>query len=153
MAKFTIESDGTSIGTKITLNDEVITETKNITQARFYASAASIYPLNANETPKRYPEYITFEYTAIEDNEKGEKIYTNYTYNLGEKTWVSKPLPLGKAETVEAKDNFIGSDSSLIKDILDYKDKVTCYIPTRDELINRTPESLTDLLEDLKKEG
>lgn len=153
MAKFTIESDGTSVGTKVTLNDEVITDTKNITNIRFYANSASIYPLNANETPKRYPEWIAFEYTAIDENDEGEKVYTNYKYDLSEKTWVSKALPLGKVESTEVKDNFIGSDSTLIKDILSYKDKVTCYIPTRDELINRTPESLTDLLEDLKKEG
>lgn len=153
MAKFTIESDGTSIGTKVTLNDEVITETKNITDITFYANAATVYPKGENDQPKKYPEYISFRYTAVEDNENGEKVYTNYSYNLAKNPWESKSLPLGKVESVEAKDNFIGSDSTLIKDILSYKDKVTCYIPTRDELINRTPESLTDLLEDLKKEG
>ena len=164
--KFSITSDGTSEGTKIVLNGENIVETKQIVSTSFYASAATAYPdchcmgeCCCGGSMKQYPESINFDYTALEKNDKGEKIYTRYNFTLSESKWEPIITPLGKPVPAEASEedysdsiNVLGKDSKLVTDILDLSKKTKRYIPTRKELIGRSTDSLKDMLEDMKKE-
>lgn len=152
--KFSITSDGTSEGTKVILNGENIIESKKIVSCDFYANAATAYPSYDGEM-KQYPENISFGYTAVDKNDKGEKTYTRYNFNLAESKWEPKITPLGvktPEEGISANDNILGQETPLIKNILDYVGKTKKYIPSRAELLIRTEDSLNDLLEDIKKE-
>ena len=155
--KFTISSDGTSKGTKVTLNGENLLEQKKVHSLHFHASAAAEYP-DYDGTMRHNPEEIGLGYVSSEKNEKGEKIYSRYSFNLAEDKYEPKVTPLGQAPaeegdgTEQEDDNLLGQDSKVITEILDYVGKTKRYIPSRDELINRTPASLKDMLEDIKKE-
>ena len=153
--KFSITSDGTSEGTKIVLNGENIIDKKKIVSCDFSARAAASYP-DYDGNMKQNPESIAFSYLSIDKNDKGEKVYTKYEFNLARDKWepiitpLGNPVPEGEGGYVE--DNLIGYDSKLINEILSFVGKSKRYIPSRDELINRTPASLTDMLDDIKKD-
>lgn len=153
--KFSITSDGTSKGTKITLNGKNILETKCVAMCSFDAQAAAAYP-SWDGDMKQNPENIQFTYMSIDKNEKGEKIYTKYKFNLAEDKYEPVITPLGQAspesEGESVEDNLIGRDITLIDQILSYKEKTKRHIPERNILILRTQDSLRDTLEDLKKE-
>lgn len=155
--KFTITSDGTSKGTKVTLNGENLLEKKKVHSLHFHASAAAAYP-DFDGAMRQNPEEIGLGYVSSEKNDKGEKVYSRYSFNLAEDKYEPKVTPLGQAPAEEGDgqeqedDNLLGQDSKVITEILDYAGKTKRYIPGRDELINRTPASLRDMLEDIKKE-
>lgn len=153
--KFSITSDGTSKGTKISLNGKNILDDKCVAMCSFDAQAAAVYPSWDGEM-KQNPENIQFSYMSIDKNEKGEKIYTRYKFNLAEDKYEPVITPLGQAapegDGGYVEDNLLGKDSGIIQNILDFEGKTKRYIPSRQILLSRTQDSLKDTLEDLKKE-
>ena len=155
--KFTITSDGTSEGTKITLKGENIIESKNLVSCRFSAMAAAAYP-DWDGTYRQNPESISFSYMSIDKNDKGEKTFVKYEFNLAEDKFEPKITPLGnptpeiEGDGGVAEDNLIGKDSKLVSEVLSYVGKTKRFIPTRDILVQRSSASLKDMLEDIKKE-
>jgi hypothetical protein len=153
--KFTISSDGTSKGTKVTLNGDNILEKSCVAMCTFEAQSAASYPTFDGDM-RQNPETITFSYLSIDKNDKGEKVFTKYKFCLNEDKWEPVITPLGQAapegDGGYAEDNLLGRDSKLVSDILEYQGKVKRYIPARSDLLKRTQESLKDMLEDLKKE-
>lgn len=153
--KFSIVSDGTSKGTKIVLNGENIIDSKSIVSCRFDAYAASTYPTYDGQI-QRNPENICFSYMSIDKNEKGEKTFVRYEFNLAKDKYEPIITPLGspapEGEGGHVQDNLIGKDSELVQNILDFEGKTKRFIPSRDILVTRTQDSLKDMLEDLKKD-
>lgn len=153
--KFSITSDGTSKGTKITLNGKNILEDKCVAMCSFDAQAAAAYPSWDGEM-KQNPENIQFSYMSIDKNEKGEKIYTRYKFNLAEDKYEPVITPLGQAAPESdggyVEDNLLGKDASIITEIMDMAGKTKRYIPSRADLLKRTQASLKDMLDDIKKE-
>jgi hypothetical protein len=153
--KFSITSDGTSKGTKITLNGKNILEDKCVAMCSFDAQAAAAYP-SWDGDMRQNPENIQFSYMSIDKNDKGEKIYTKYKFNLAEDKYEPVITPLGQAapegDGGYVEDNLIGKDSAIITEILSYSGNSVRYVPSREILITRTQESLKDTLEDLKKD-
>ncbi|HLD91349.1 MAG TPA: hypothetical protein VI911_10090 [Patescibacteria group bacterium] len=153
--KFSITSDGTSEGTKIVLNGENIVDSKKIVACQFSARAAAMYP-DYDGRMQQNPEDISFSYMSIDKNDKGEKVYVRYEFNLAKDKWeptitpIGEPTPQGDGGVVE--DNLIGNDSTVVKAIINMASKVKRYIPERKDLINRTYTSLSDMLKDIQKE-
>ena len=89
-------------------------------------------------------------------NEKGERVFTRYTFSLAEDKWEPVITPLGQAapegDGGYVEDNLLGKDCALINDVLEYTGKTKRYIPSRSDLLKRTKDSLKDMLDDLKKE-
>ena len=155
--KFSISSDGTSEGTKIVLKGDNLVESKNLVSCSFYARAAAAFP-NFDGQMEQNAESISFNYTSLEKNDKGEKTYTKYEFNLAEDKYEPKitplgqPVPMGEGEDIDTHDNLIGRDSKLVAEVLSFVGKTKRFIPSRDILVTRSATSLQDMLDDIKKE-
>ena len=108
------------------------------------------------ESLARHVDVIFPSLYTLDKNEKGERVFTRYTFSLAEDKWEPVITPLGQAapegDGGYVEDNLLGKDCALINDVLEYTGKTKRYIPSRSDLLKRTKDSLKDMLDDLKKE-
>lgn len=150
--KIKIVSDGTLEGTKVTFADELLTDKYNVVGINFYADAS----VKSRTTNEKYGGYCDFTITTEEKNKDtgvrkltrmGLSSDSNYTLQ-----------PIGKTEEVTdstVTDSYFGRDMDteyLITKIIDLSTASGQFVPTKEELLKRTQESLYDKMMDLQKE-
>ncbi len=130
-------------GTKVTVNGEIVTDVKNVTNVNFYASGG----IKWNDNDKLSP-YVNFNYDAINKNSTGVEIGESFTFRP------DNTIEKGTIGSVKEKvsDFLVGKDSVVISNIIELSSKISHYVPSKDELIKRTFRSLSDMLTDLEKE-
>ena len=148
MAKisYIIKSDGTPEGTKLTVNGEDITESKNVTNMWFTAHGGIFWGPGDELTPR-----VVLEYNTMTDNGQGIKTGENVTIDLNK---ADEPLRKAIGEPkAEVSDALLGRESAIVSKILGLKGKVKSFIPEKEVLKQRSMDSLKDTLSDLENEA
>lgn len=144
--KYKIESDGTPEGTKLTVNGENITDDKRITNIWFNASGGVVWG-PGDEMASR----VSLEYRAISDDGEGTTTGESVSIDLNKS---EEPVRKVIGEPSQfVSDALVGKESETITKILDYKDKVSSFIPEKEVLKTRSMASLKDTLSDLENEA
>ena len=141
--KLKIDCDGTVAGTKVMVNGEEVTKSKNVTNVSFYASGG----VKWRDDDKLNP-YVDFGYRVLNKNDDGSETGENYSYspeNGIERGAIGKPKE-------KMNDSLVGKESEIIEKILSYKGKTKRFIPDKEELRARSSSSLQDLAADLARD-
>ena len=149
--KIKIDSDGTIEGTKLLINGEEVTASKNVTDFSFWASGGRTWSDGTKSTPS-----VSCGYSTVNKKADGSSSSENFRFSPSSST-MEEGLVGKKPDTSEKKptkdsESFIGKNSEIVDKILTFKGKVKRYIPEAEELNTRTQDSLRDLLADLEKE-
>lgn len=141
--KVKMESDGTLEGTKVTLNGENITDSENVNRVSFFAHGGTQYRDGDNS-----PGSVSFSISTLKKDESGMEVSEDKTFSSRDDSFVVGRTPIGK----KVNDMLVGKGSAILNAIDEMRDKTKRFIPTRDELLERSWDSVVDLHSDLKKE-
>lgn len=148
--KIKIDSDGTIEGTKLVINGEDITATKQVTDMNFWANGSRIY-----QDGTKYGGSVSCGYSTKTRKSDGSSVSESFRFSPQtssmEEGVVGKPPETSK-EVKKDSELFIGKNSEIVDKILAFKGKVKRYVPEAEELNGRTQDSLQDLLTDLERE-
>jgi isocitrate dehydrogenase kinase/phosphatase len=144
MADITINTDGTTQNTKLTVDGEEVTKNKKV--VTIYMSAHA--PYKSKYDGEVYGNYVSLEYTIVDDNGVAEtKSYSNPTTNY------TKSIGIKDNKIEDSIVRFIGDEidtniSTLVDSIIKHCEDNKIKCPSKNVLINRTEQSLKDTLED-----